>query len=406
MSAVESSFRKATRLQGIEMSMIVQITEAARARKAEGADIIALGTGEPDFDTPDHVKQAAQEAMWAGDTKYTATAGTAELKAAVREKYRRENNLDFAANEILISVGAKQVLFNAFMATLDLGDEVIIPAPYWTSYLDIVKVAGGVPVTVTCTADKGFLLTPDQLRAAITPKTRWLLLNSPGNPSGAAYDRDSLRALMDVVAEYPDLWVMSDDIYEHLVYDNNAFVSPLQVAPELRARILSVNGVSKAYAMTGWRIGYAAGPAALIKEMTVVQAQATSGACSISQAAAVAALNGPQELVATRCAAFQDRRDMVVSLLNATEGISCLMPEGAFYVFPSCVGLLGKTTPDGRTLATDMDFCTFILNSADVAVVPGSAFGAPGHFRISYAYAKADLARACRRIQQAVEQLT
>ena len=386
--------------------MIVQITEAARARKAEGADIIALGTGEPDFDTPDHVKQAAQEAMWAGDTKYTATAGTAELKAAVREKYRRENNLDFAANEILISVGAKQVLFNAFMATLDLGDEVIIPAPYWTSYLDIVKVAGGVPVTVTCTADKGFLLTPDQLRAAITPKTRWLLLNSPGNPSGAAYDRDSLRALMDVVAEYPDLWVMSDDIYEHLVYDNNAFVSPLQVAPELRARILSVNGVSKAYAMTGWRIGYAAGPAALIKEMTVVQAQATSGACSISQAAAVAALNGPQELVATRCAAFQDRRDMVVSLLNATEGISCLMPEGAFYVFPSCVGLLGKTTPDGRTLATDMDFCTFILNSADVAVVPGSAFGAPGHFRISYAYAKADLARACRRIQQAVEQLT
>ncbi|MGO1118816.1 pyridoxal phosphate-dependent aminotransferase [Rhodovibrionaceae bacterium A322] len=406
MTAAESSFRKAQRLQGIELSMIVQITEAARARKEAGADVITLGTGEPDFDTPDHVKQAAQDAMWAGDTKYTATSGTADLKKAVQEKYRRENNLDFAANEILISVGAKQVLFNAFMASIDPGDEVIIPAPYWTSYLDIVKVAGGVPVVVECSSDTGFLLTPDQLRAAITPKTRWLLLNSPGNPSGAAYDAESLRALMDVVAEHPDLWVMSDDIYEHLVYDNHAFVSPLQVAPELRHRLLSINGVSKAYAMTGWRIGYAAGPADLIKEMTVVQAQATSGACSVSQAAAVAALNGPQDLVAERCAAFQERRDMVVSMLNAADGISCLTPEGAFYVFPSCAGVLGKKTAEGQVLETDMDFCQFLLANVDVATVPGSAFGSPGHFRISYAYAKADLEEACRRIQKAVATLT
>lgn len=406
MSTPAAAFRRSARLSGIEVSLIVQISEKAREAKARGEPIIGLGTGEPDFDTPQHIKDAAAAAMAAGDTRYPPTAGTAALKAAVVEKFRRENDLAFTPDQVLVSTGAKQVLFNAFFATLDPGDEVIIPAPYWTSYLDIVRVCGGVPVVVETSAADGFGLGAEALRAAITPRTRWLLLNAPGNPSGATYTADQLRAALAPLADHPAVWVLSDDIYEHIRFDGGPFVTTAACVPELRDRTLTLNGVSKAYAMTGWRIGYAAGPKPLIAAMTAAQGQSTSGACSIAQAAAVAALTGPQGCVAEMVAVYRERRDLVCAALDAVPGLSCPPPGGAFYVFPSCAGLFGRRTPAGAALTSAMDVATYLLEAAHVAVVPGEAFGAPAHFRISTASATADLQEACRRIAAACAALS
>ncbi|GAA0591872.1 pyridoxal phosphate-dependent aminotransferase [Caenispirillum bisanense] len=406
MSAVPPAFRRAARLDGIEVSLIVQISEKAREARQRGEPVIGLGTGEPDFDTPQHIKDAAAAAMAAGDTRYPPTAGTAALRAAVAEKFRRENGLDYAADQIIVSTGAKQVLFNAFFATLEPGDEVIIPAPYWTSYLDIVRVCGGVPVIVDTRAEDGFRLDPEALRAAITPRTRWLLLNAPGNPSGATYTTAELRAALAPLADHPQVWVLSDDIYEHIRFTDGPFVTTAAAVPELRDRTLTLNGVSKAYAMTGWRIGYAAGPKPLIGAMIAAQGQSTSGACSIAQAASVAALTGPQDCVGEMVAVYRQRRDLVCAALNAVPGLSCPPPGGAFYVFPSCAGLFGRRTPAGATLTSAMDVATYLLESAHVAVVPGEAFGAPEHFRISTASATADLQEACRRIAAACAALS
>ena len=400
------AINKAQRLGSIEVSEIVQISEHAKALRDQGRDVIGLGTGEPDFDTPEHVKEAAAVAMQAGDTKYPVTGGNPALRDAIRDKFKRENGLDFARDEIIVSTGAKQVLFNCFMATLDAGDEVIIPSPYWTSYVDIVGVCGGQPSIVTCGAETGFKMSGAALEAAITPKTRWLLLNTPSNPTGAAYNADELRELADVLLRHPHVGLVTDEIYEHLVYGNFVFHSARAIAPELADRTLIVNGVSKAYAMTGWRLGYGAGPKELIGYMTSIQGQITSGASSISQAAALAALTGPQDLLAERRAAFNGRRDRIVGQLNACAGIDCLTPDGAFYVFPSCEGALGRTTPKGEMLNTDADFCRYLLDAEGVAVVPGRAFGTPGHFRISYAYAQTALDDACARIARATAALS
>jgi aspartate aminotransferase len=373
--------------------------------KRDGEPVIVLGAGEPDFETPEHVRQAAWDAMQRGDTRYTALDGTPALKEAIRTKFARENALSYGTDEITVATGAKQILFNAMMATVDPGDEVIIPTPYWTSYSDIVEICGGKPVLVACDADNGFRLKADALEAAITPRTRWLMLNSPSNPSGAAYGADDYRPILDVLLEHPHVWLMVDDMYEHIVYDGFRFVTPVQLEPKLKERTLTVNGVSKAYAMTGWRIGYAGGPKALIKAMSVVQSQSTSCPSSISQAAAVAALNGPQDFLAERTASFQRRRDLVVSGLNDIEGLDCRVPEGAFYTFSGCAGVLGRMTPDGRRIDTDRDFCAYLLDTAHVAVVPGSAFGLSPFFRISYACAEADLRLALRRISDACARL-
>lgn len=402
----DTEFERAERLQGVELSLIVRIQALAGELRAQGVDVIGLGTGEPDFDTPQHIKDAAIAAIQAGDTKYPLTGGTLELKQAVRAKFARENALEFSNAEVMVSTGAKQVLFNALMASVNPGDEVIIPAPYWGVYRDIVRICGGVPIILECPQEDNFLLTPERLRAGIGPRSRWLMLNSPSNPSGAAYNADELAALCAVLDEYPHLWVLSDEIYEHLVFDQNQHVGVLNVAPHLRDRCLVVNGVSKAYAMTGWRIGYAAGPQVLIGAMVAVQGHVTSGASSIGQAAAVAALNGPQDIVRERLGAFEKRRDLVVSMLNQATGIHCPNPQGAFYVFPSCLQLLGKTTPGGKVLKDEVDFCDFLLSEHAVAVVPGSEFGLPGHFRISYAYAETALEQACQRIQTACASLT
>ena len=396
-----SAIHRASRLGSIGVSEIVQISERAKALREEGVDVIGLGTGEPDFDTPEHVKAAAAEAMQAGDTKYPVNVGSPALREAVQAKFRRENGLDYALDEIIVSTGAKQVLFNCFMASLEPGDEVIIPAPYWTSYIDIVSLCSGVPKVISGDAGTGFKITGAMLEEAVGPRTRWLLLNSPSNPSGAAYNAGELRELADVLARHEHVCVIADEVYEHLVYGNFVFKSFRSVAPDLADRTLIVNGVSKAYAMTGWRLGYGAGPAGLIAAMNAVQGQATSGASSISQAAAVGALNGPQEIVRERCAEFNHRRGRIVAQLNACEGIDCLTPDSAFYVYPSCKGALGKTTPQGWLLETDADFCAYLLDTEGVAVVPGRAFGTPGHFRISYAYAQADLDEACTRIKRA-----
>jgi aspartate aminotransferase len=401
----EAGFRPASRIAAIGVSKILQIGARAAAMKKDGLPVIILGAGEPDFDTPDNVKQAAKAAIDRGETKYTALDGSPELKKAIVAKFRRENGLDYAMDEVTVATGAKQILFNAFMVTIDPGDEVIIPTPYWTSYSDIVEVCGGVPVLIPCDASAGFRLKADQLEKAITPKTRWVLLNSPSNPSGAAYGEADYRPLLDVLVRHPHVWLMVDDMYEHIVYDDFRFATPVAIEPRLKERALTVNGVSKAYAMTGWRIGYAGGPKPLIKAMAVIQSQATSCPCSVSQAASVEALNGPQDFLAERRESFRRRRDLVVSGLNAIDGIDCRTPEGAFYTFAGCGGLIGRATPSGKRIETDADFTDYLLEEANVAVVPGSAFGLSPYFRISYATSEAELEEALRRIGEACARL-
>ena len=390
----------ASRLSRIKPSPTIAVTNKARELKAAGRDVIGLGAGEPYFYTPDNIKDAAVKAIQAGDTKYTAVDGTPALKKAICAKFERENGLKYAPEQISVGVGGKQVLYNALMATLNPGDEVIIPAPYWVSYPDMVELAEGTPVAVSCPAEQGFKLQAADLEKAITPKTKWLILNSPSNPSGAAYTWDEMKALTDVLLKHPHVWVMSDDMYEHLLYDGLTFCTPAQVEPKLYDRTLTVNGVSKAYAMTGWRIGYAGGPKELIKAMGAIQSQSTSNPTSVSQAAAVEALNGPQDFIQERAEIFRQRRDLVVSMLNQAQGIKCPTPEGAFYVYPSCAGTIGKKTPDGKVIETDEDFVTFLLESEGVAVVQGSAFGLAPHFRISYATSTQELEEACVRIQR------
>jgi len=401
-----AGFQPASRISSIGVSEILKIGARAQAMKREGKPVIILGAGEPDFDTPDYVKDAACEAIRRGETKYTALDGTPELKKAIREKFQRENGLAYEQDEITVATGAKQILFNAMMASINPGDEVIIPTPYWTSYSDIVQICEGKPVLIPCDASSGFRLTADKLEAAITPKTRWVLLNSPSNPSGAAYSAADYRPLLDVLLKHPHVWLLVDDMYEHIVYDGFRFVTPAQLEPRLKDRTLTVNGVSKAYAMTGWRIGYAGGPRDLIKAMAVVQSQATSCPSSVSQAASVAALTGPQEFLKERTASFQRRRDLVVNGLNAIDGLDCRVPEGAFYTFSGCAGMLGKVTPSGKKIETDADFCAYLLDDAHVAVVPGSAFGLSPFFRISYATSEAELKEALKRIADACARLS
>ena len=390
----------------IKPSPTIAVATKARELKAAGRDVIGLGAGEPDFDTPDNIKQAAIRAIHAGETKYTAVDGTPGLKMAISGKFKRENGLDYASDQITVGAGGKQVIYNAMVATLDPGDEVIIPAPFWASYPDIVLLCGATPVIVECLPANGFKLQPAVLASAVTLKTKWLILNSPNNPTGAAYSRDELKALTDVLMRHPHVNVMADDMYEHLVYDGFEFTSVVQVEPELYGRTLTVNGVSKAYAMTGWRIGYGGGPAPLIKAIAKIQSQSTTNPCSISQAAAVEALSGPQDFIAERNAIFKKRRDIVVEMMNAAPGIACSTPEGAFYVYPSCHGCIGKTTPDGKVIETDEDFASYLLESVGVAVVHGAAFGMSPFFRISYATSTEMLKEACARIQKAAAALT
>ncbi len=384
----------------IKPSPTLVVTAKARALKAAGRDVIGLGAGEPDFDTPEHVKAAAKAALDRGFTKYTDVDGMPELKQAIIAKFKRENGLDYAADQITVASGGKHVLYNALLATLNDGDEVVIPAPYWVSYPDIVLLGGGVPVAVPTRPEDGFKLRPAALEAAITSRTKWLILNSPSNPTGAAYNPQEMKALTEVLLRHPQVWVLSDDIYEHLVYDNFVFTTAAQVEPKLYERTLTVNGMSKAYAMTGWRIGYAGGPAELIKAMAKLQSQSTSNACSISQAAAAAALNGPQDFLPGWVKAFRGRRDLVVGMLNEARGITCLKPDGAFYVYPSCAGTLGKRTAAGKVIGSDLDFAEQLLESEGVAVVHGEAFGLSPYFRISYATSEAALREACARIQR------
>ena len=391
----------AQRLGRIKPSPTIAVTTRAAELKAEGRDVIGLGAGEPDFDTPQHIKDAAVAAMARGDTKYTPTAGTLALRQAICAKLKRDHGLEYQPSQVIVGNGGKQVIYNALMATLDPGDEVIIPAPYWVSYPDMVLLADVTPVVVVGAADKGFKIQPADLEKAITPRTKWIILNSPSNPTGAAYSKAEMKALTDVLVRHPQVWVLTDDMYEKIVYDDFEFCTPAQVEPKLLERTLTMNGVSKAYCMTGWRIGYAAGPAALIKAMDTIQSQSTSNASSISQAASVAALNGPEDFIRSQNEVFKQRRDLVVSMLNQAKGLHCPRPEGAFYVFPSCAGVIGKKTPQGKVLETDTDFVTYLLESEGVAVVQGSAFGLAPHFRISYATATEALEEACRRIQRA-----
>ena len=387
-------------LDRVKPSATIAVTDKARALKAAGRNVIGLGAGEPDFDTPANIKLAAIHAIEAGKTKYTAVDGLAELKEAVIAKFQRENELTYKPNQVIIGTGGKQVLYNALMATINPGDEVIIPAPYWVSYPEMVALAGGESVPVVCTAGHGFKLQPEALAKAITPKTKWIILNSPSNPTGAAYTRSELKAITDVLVKHPQVWVMTDDMYEHLVYDDFVFATPAQVEPKLYGRTLTVNGVSKAYCMTGWRIGYAGGPTELIKAMATIQSQSTSNPSSIAQWAAVEALNGPQDFIPANNKVFKERRDLVVSMLNQASGIHCPRPEGAFYVYPSCAGTVGKTSPSGKVMANDEDFVTELLETEGVAVVQGSAFGLGPAFRISYATKTSDLEDACKRIQR------
>ena len=387
-------------LARIKPSATIAVSDKARALKAAGRDIIGLGAGEPDFDTPDNIKEAAIRAIREGKTKYTDVDGIADLKVAVVDKFRRENGIEYKTSEISVGSGGKQVLFNALMATLNPGDEVIVTAPYWVSYPEIVALAGATPVTVPTTLASGFKLTPEALERAITPKTKWVILNSPSNPSGAAYSAEELKALADVILKHDHVWVLSDDIYEHLTYDGFRFTTPVQVAPALKERALTLNGVSKAYSMTGWRIGYGAGPTHLIKAMAKLQSQSTSNPSSIAQWAGVEALNGPQDFIPRNAETFRQRRDLVVSMLNQASGISCPRPEGAFYVYPSCEGTMGKTSSGGAKIASDEDFVTALLDEEGVAVVHGAAFGLSPFFRISYATSNAALEEACARIQR------
>jgi aspartate aminotransferase len=387
-------------LARIKPSPTLMVTAKVAELKAQGRDIIGLGAGEPDFDTPDNIKAAAKRAIDQGYTKYTVVDGAADLKQAICAKFKRENGLTYEPKQISVGVGGKHVLYNALMATVNPGDEVIIPAPYWVSYPDMVLLAGGTPVFIETTVENGFKVRPQDLDKAITPKTKWVILNSPSNPTGAAYNANEMKALTDVLVKHPHVWVMSDDMYEHLVYDNFVFTTPAQIEPKLYDRTLTVNGVSKAYSMTGWRIGYAGGPVELIRAMATIQSQATTNPCSISQAAAVEALNGPQGFIRERAEAFKKRRDLVVSMLNEAKGISCPKPEGAFYVYPSCAGTIGKKTPSGRVIEKDQDFVEALLDAEGVAVVHGEAFGLAPHFRISYATSTEALTEACKRIQR------
>lgn len=395
----------ADRLGRIQPSPTMAVTARAAELKAEGHDIIGLGAGEPDFDTPDPVKDAAIAAIRAGYTKYTRVDGAPELKQAIRDKFRRDNGLDYALDEIIVGAGGKQVLFNAILASVDRGDEVIVPRPYWVSYPDMARIAGGEPVFVDSSAETGFRMTPEALEAAISPRTKWLILNSPSNPSGAAYTPDQLARLTEVLERHPHVWIMADDIYEKIVYDDFVFATVAQVSPALKERTLTVNGVSKAYAMTGWRVGFAGGPEPLIRGMAKIQSQSTTNAASISQAAAVEALNGDQTFLAARNAAFRKRRDRVVASLNDTPGLSCNVPDGAFYVYPSCAGVIGRRTPDGKTLAGSEDYARYLLESVGVAVVHGAAFGLDPCFRVSYATSDEALEEACARIRRATEAL-
>ncbi|MFT8245652.1 pyridoxal phosphate-dependent aminotransferase [Roseomonas sp. BN140053] len=395
----------AARLDRIAPSQTISITAKARQLKAAGKDVISLSVGEPDFDTPRNVKDAAIRAIEAGDTKYTDVSGTMALRQAVCEKFRRDNGLDYRPEEIVVSTGGKQVIFNALLATIDSGDEVIIPAPCWVSYPDIVSLAEGKPVIVPAGSNQGFKMTAEQLEAAITPKTKWLILNNPSNPTGAAYSRAELAALAEVLLRHPDIWVFTDDIYEKLVYGGFEFTTIAQVEPRLRERTVTMNGCSKAYAMTGWRIGFAGAPAALIKAMDKLQGQSTTNASSISQAAAIEALIGPQNSVEEMRQAFERRRDLVVRMLNDCPGLHCNQPEGAFYVFPDLRGCLGKTTASGKALNSDEEFVTALLEDEGVAAVHGSAFMFPGHFRVSYAAADTQLTEACTRIRRFCEGL-
>ncbi|MCX7355601.1 MAG: pyridoxal phosphate-dependent aminotransferase [Alphaproteobacteria bacterium] len=396
----------ASRLSRVKQSPSIVMTQKARELAATGRDVISLSAGEPDFDTPDNIKEAAIRAIKAGETKYTPVDGTPALKKAICAKFKRENDLDYKPANVTLGTGGKQVIYNAFVATLDAGDEVVIPAPYWVSYPDMALINEGKPVFVNCPQNNGFKMLPEDLDAAITPKTKWLILNSPSNPTGAAYTVQDLRAIADVLLKHPHVWILTDDMYEHLVYDDFKFATIAQVEPKLYDRTLTMNGVSKAYCMTGWRIGYAAGPENLIKAMGKVLGQSTSGASSISQAASVEALNGPNGYIAANNKIYKERRDLVVKLLNQAKGLTCHNPEGAFYVYPSIAGLIGKTTPKGKKIANDEDFVGYILDAEGVAAVHGEAFGLSPHFRVSYATSTKLLEDACKRIQRACAALT
>jgi len=387
-------------LSRVKPSATIAVTQKARELKAKGRDVISLGAGEPDFDTPDNIKNAAIEAIKRGETKYTPVSGIAPLREAIAQKFKRENNLSYKPEQTIVATGGKQVLFNALMATLNPGDEVVIPTPYWVSYPEMVAICGGTSAFAPTTIENGFKLTAEALEKAITPRTKWLILNSPSNPSGAAYTEAELRAIADVLLKHPNVWTLTDDMYEHLTYGDFQFRTLAEVEPALYDRTLTMNGVSKAYAMTGWRIGYAAGPIELIKAMDMLQGQQTSGACSIAQWASVEALNGPQDFIQKNKAIFQGRRDLVVSMLNQARGIDCPVPEGAFYVYPSCAELMGRKAPSGKVLETDADFVSELLESEGVAVVQGSAFGLGPNFRISYAASEKSLEEACMRIQR------
>ena len=384
----------------VKPSATIAVTQKAREMKNAGRDVIGLGAGEPDFDTPDNIKNAAIEAIRRGETKYPPVSGIAPLREAIAQKFKRENNLDYKPEQTIVGTGGKQILFNALMATLNPGDEVVIPSPYWVSYPEMVAICGGKSVYAPTTIDNGFKLTPEALEAALTPRTKWLMLNSPSNPSGAAYTQAELKALADVLLKHPNVWILTDDMYEHLTYGDFVFTTIAEVEPALYERTLTMNGVSKAYAMTGWRIGYAAGALPLVKAMDMIQGQQTSGACTIAQWASVEALNGPQDFVRKNKAIFQDRRDLVVSMLNQANGIECPSPEGAFYVYPSCAKLIGKKTPSGKVIDNDQTFCAELLEAEGVAVVFGTAFGLGPNFRISYATSQMMLEEACTRIQR------
>ncbi len=387
-------------LSRIKPSATIAITQMARDLKGKGKDVISLSVGEPDFDTPQNIKDAAVAAIQRGETKYTPVPGIVPLREAIAAKFKRENNLDYKPTQTIVGTGGKHVLFNAFMATINPGDEVVIPAPYWVSYPEMILLCGGTPVYVTTKIENNFKLTPEELDRAITPRTKWFMFNSPSNPSGAAYSRAELKALTDVLMKHPHVWVLTDDMYEHLVFGDFVYTTPAQVEPGLMDRTLTMNGVSKAYAMTGWRIGYAAGPDKLIKAMELVQGQQTSGACSIAQWAAVEALNGPQDFIPQSRKVFEERRDLVVSMLNQASGLKCPKPEGAFYVYPSCAALIGKKAPSGKVIETDEDFVMELLATEGVATVHGSSFGLGPNFRVSYATSNAALEEACRRIQR------
>jgi aspartate aminotransferase len=387
-------------LNRIQPSATIAATQKARDLKALGRDVISLAAGEPDFDTPENIKEAAIRAIREGKTKYTAVDGIPELKEAICAKFKRENNIDYKPSQAFVAPGGKPIIFNAMVATLNPGDEVIIPAPYWVSYPDIVALCGGTPVAVETRLEDGFKLQPEALEKAITPKTKWVIFNSPSNPSGAAYTAAELKKLTDVLMKHEHVWILSDDMYEHLTYDGFKFATPVEVEPGLYDRTLTMNGVSKAYAMTGWRIGYCAGPEQLIKAMTKVQSQSTSNPTSISQWAAVEALNGPQDFIPQRAEAFKARRDLVVSMLNQAKGLKCPTPEGAFYVYPSCEGCIGKTTPDGKVIKSDEDFALALIEAEGISVVHGAAFGLSPFFRISYATSTDELTDACQRIQR------